>query len=212
MAGLNARDARIFRVTHRDNVPWLLEHGLHCNNSPARDPNFVSIGSAELIEKRTHRTVPLAPNGTLADYVPFYFTFYSIMMYNIHTGYQGVTKRPNDEIVILTCSVRRLAELDIRFVFYDGHAYMIESTCYNTITDLDKIDWKILRNRDFKNDPDDPGKKGRYQAEALVYQYLPASALLGIGCYNQEQANEIVKLVTARGLNLPVQVLPGWYF
>lgn len=212
MAGLNAQDARIFRITHRDNVPWLLEHGLHCKNSPTRDPNFVSIGSAELIEKRMHREVPLVPNGTLADYVPFYFTPNSVMMYNIHTGYQGVTKRPNEEIVILACSVHRLAELDIPFVFYDGHAYMIESTCYNTVADLDKIDWKILQNRDFKNDPDDPGKKGRYQAEALVYQHLPASALLGIGCYNQEQANKVVKLVTARGLNLPVQALPGWYF
>ncbi len=212
MAGLNPKDARIFRITHRDNVSWLLEYGLHCKNSPTRDPNFVTIGSVELIEKRTHRDVPLEPYGTLTDYVPFCFTPYSIMMYNIHTGYQGVTKRPNEEIVILTCSVHRLAELDIPFVFYDGHAYMFESTCYNAVANLDKIDWKILRNRDFKNDPDDPGKKGRYQAEALVYQHLPASALLGIGCYNEDVVNTVTETITAHGLELPVRAVPGWYF
>jgi hypothetical protein len=212
MAGLNPQDARIFRITHRDNVPWLLEHGLHCKNSLTQDPNFVSIGSVELIDKRSSCSVPLVPNGTLADYVPFYFTPYSIMMYNIHTGYQGVIKRPNEEIVILTCSIHRLAELKIPFVFYDGHAYMIESTCYNTVADLEKIDWKLLQNRDFKNDPEDPGKKGRYQAEALVYRYLPASALLGIGCYNQEQSDNIAATVTAQGLTLPVRAVPTWYF
>lgn len=212
MAKFNAKDARIFRITHRDNVPWLLENGLHCKNSSTQDPNFVSIGNAELIGKRTQRDVPLAPQGTLADYVPFYFTPFSIMMYNIHTGYQGVTKRRNEEIVILACSVPRLLELDISFVFYDGHAFMHESTCYNTAADLDKIDWKILRNRDFETDPEDLGKKGRYQAEALVYQHLPASALLGIGCYNQNQVDEVVTLVDAHGLTLPVRAMPKWYF
>jgi len=212
MAGLNAQDARIFRITHRANVPWLLEHGLHCKNSATRYPNFVSIGNADLIQKRTHRDVPLAPYGTLADYVSFYFTPYSIMMYNIHTGYQGVTKWPNDQIVILACSIPRLMELKIPFVFYDGHAYMLESTPYNQVADLMNIDWRILQTRDFGNDPDDPGKKGRYQAEALVYRHLPAAALLGIGCYNQEQAKEVARLVAAHELDLAVHTVPDWYF
>ena len=51
--------------------------------------------------------------------------------------------------------------------------------------------WKILQNRDFKHDPvNDPGKKERYQAEALIRDYLPIDALIGIGCYNaQVEAN-----------------------
>lgn len=212
MAGLNPDDARIFRITHINNVPWLLEHGLHCKNSTARDPYFVPIGSTELIGKRTHHEVERGPGVTLADYVPFYFTPHSIMLLNIKTGYQGVTKRPNDEVVILATSIHRLVELDIPFVFFDGHAYMKESTCYTDVADLDKIDWKILQARDFKNDPDDPGKKGRYQAEALVYQHLPTSALLGIGCYNSSAESRVTDLVRAQGLTIPVKAIPSWYF
>jgi len=212
MAGFNAEDARIFRITHRENVPWLLEHGLHCRNSPDHDPNFVSIGSAELIGKRQHCKVPLEPLGTLADYVPFYFTPHSIMMLNIKTGYHGITKRPNRDIVILACSIHRLVDLEIPFVFYDGHAYLNESTCYNDVSGLGNIDWEILKNRDFEGDPDDPGKKGRYQAEALVYQHLPASALLGIACFNKNVVAEVQAAVEAQGLEIPVKALPKWYF
>ena len=83
---LTAQKALIFRITHRDNVRWMLRNGLHCRNSAKRDPRFVSIGNQELIDKRNERQVPVAPGGTLSDYVPFYFTPFSPMLLNIKTG------------------------------------------------------------------------------------------------------------------------------
>ncbi len=80
---LNAQKALIFRVTHRRNVSWLLENGLHCRNSQTKDPSFVSIGNPDLIEKRLLRAVPIPPGGTLADYGPNYFTTISPMLLNI---------------------------------------------------------------------------------------------------------------------------------
>ncbi len=212
MAGLNATDARIFRITHIDNVPWLLKNGLHCKNSEEQDPGFVSIGSAELIQKRVHRKVECGAGGTLADYVPFYFTPYSIMMYKISTGHGGVIHHPNEKIVVLTSSIHRLVKEDIPFVFYDGHAYMEESSCYTSVDDLDKIDWSLLHSRSFSRDPDDPGKLGRYQAEALVHEYMPATALQGIGCYNSGAAKIVADHVAEQGLDVPVKAVKGWYF
>ena len=49
----------------------------------------MEIGNPDLIDKRTHRIVPAPPGGTLSDYVPFYFTLYSPMLYNIKTGMEG---------------------------------------------------------------------------------------------------------------------------
>ena len=51
---LNPEKALIFRITHIDNVPWLLDHGLHCRNGGLTDPSFRSIGNPELIDKRRH--------------------------------------------------------------------------------------------------------------------------------------------------------------
>ncbi len=69
-----------------------------------------------------------------------------------------------------------------------------------------------MQARDFKRDPDDPAKFERYQAEALVYQHMPVSALLGVVCYTPALKQNIEQQVAARGLNLAVYARPGWYF
>lgn len=91
MNPLSPEKALIFRITHIANVPWILENGLYCRSAAEQDPRFVEIGNPDLIDKRKHRVVPAPPGGTLSDYVPFYFTPYSPMLYNIKTGWRGIT-------------------------------------------------------------------------------------------------------------------------
>jgi hypothetical protein len=64
----------------------VLQHGVHCGNSATRSGEWVSIGNQELIDKRAHWPVATAPGGVLNDYVPFYFTPFSVMMRNINTA------------------------------------------------------------------------------------------------------------------------------
>ncbi len=71
---LNSDKALIFRIVHCDNLPWILENGLHAKNGGKLDPTFRNIGNPDLIDKRSRRIVPIPPGGTLSDYVPFYFT------------------------------------------------------------------------------------------------------------------------------------------
>jgi ssDNA thymidine ADP-ribosyltransferase, DarT len=208
---LNPDRALIFRITHRDNLPWILDHGLHASNGPILDPNFRNIGNLDLIDKRSRRVVRVGPGGTLSDYVPFYFTPFSIMMFNIHTGY-NVRQVPNEEVVILVSSLRRLAELGVPFVFTDQHAYPLMANYFTDLKDLDRLDWRLLNRRDFKHDPDDPGKKERYQAEALVWKHLPIEALLGICCYACAVDEEIKAELAKRSLKMQTNVQRGWYF
>ena len=210
--GLNPGKALIFRVTHIDNVPWILRNGLHCKNSNVRDPNFVGIGNPELIERRAGRRVPVLPGGTLSDYVPFYFTPFSMMMYNIRTGYGGIRQFPNSEIVIMVSSLRDLAERGVVAVFSDRHAYLQTAQFFRSLEDLDKIDWGILQRRDFKKDVDDPEKTARYQAEALVHRHLPVDHLAGIVCWSQKEQRILERQREESGLALKVLARPNWYF
>ena len=118
---LTAENALIFRITHKDNLPWILSNGLHCRNSSSRDSNFVNIGMTDLIDKRIPWVVPRKPGGALSDYVPFYFTPRSMMAFNIHTG-RGVRQRDNVEIIILVTSLVRLCEQGVPFLITDKHA------------------------------------------------------------------------------------------
>ena len=209
---LSPTKALIFRIIHRDNLPWILDNGLHARNGKVFDPNYRNIGNPDLIDKRSRRVVPVGPGGTLNDYVPFYFTPFSIMMYNIKTGFGGIPKVPNEEIVILVSSLFKLSELGIPFVFTDSHAYVQMANYFTALDCLDKIDWALLNRRDFKNDPEDPGKKERYQAEALVWKYVPLGAIMGIGCYTSAVKGWVEGHVEQRGLTVKTSVQANWYF
>ncbi len=209
---LSPQKALIWRIVHRDNLPWILENGLHCGNSAVKAPGWVQIGNPELIEKRANHPVPLPPGGLLNDYVPFYFTPFSPMLRNIHTGWGGIRKRPNEEILILVSSLHHIAALGLRFLFTDSHAYYQWANFYDDLADLGKIDWPLLQRRDFKRDPEDPAKFERYQAEALIHRHLPVSGLRGIVCYTEALQQRIEREVQARKLNLPVHARSGWYF
>lgn len=209
---LKPEKALIFRITHRDNVPWLLDNGLHCRNSGIVDPKFVTIGNLDLIDRRQHRVVPIPPGGTLSDYIPFYFTPYSPMMLNIKTGYGGIRQRTNDEIVILIGSLHNLQEQQVDFIFTDRHAYLQAAQFSSDLSDLNQIDWEILQKRDFKRDSNDPEKIERYQAEALIHGNLPISALLGMVCYDSKNKAWIDDQVNQRDLNLKIVAKPDWYF
>lgn len=214
MSALSPEKALIFRVTHIDNVPWILANGLHCRNSGVFDPHYCEIGNPDLIAKRARRVVPIPPGGTLSDYVPFYFTPYSPMLLNIKTGYGGLKQTPMPDIVITVSSLRILAEQNIPFVFTDRHAYLrtADDSYSNNLADLDRIDWKILQARDFRRDPNDPGKLERYQAEALVHRHVPIAALAGIGCHGPAQEARLGELVQNAGLSLKVIARPNWFF
>jgi hypothetical protein len=209
---LNAQKALIWRIVHRDNVPWILQNGIHCRSSPKQDPDYVNIGNPDLINKRASRIVPIPPGGVLNDYVPFYFTPFSPMLLNIKTGYGGIRQRNNDEIVIFVSSLHRLTELKIPFIFTDRHAYTPLAKFFSDSGALDSVDWDLLQRRDFKRDPDDPIKVERYQAEALVHGHVPLTALLGVICHNDAVRGTTAQLAKDHGAKLDVVARPGWYF
>lgn len=209
---LNPEKALIWRIVHRDNIPWILANGLHCSNSPIQYANWVQIGSPELIEKRQQHPVPVGTKGVLSDYIPFYFTPFSPMLLNIKSGRGGVLQRDNDEIVILVSSLHHLHQQHIPFVFTTSHAYYQWTEFYTDLSDLHKIDWSILQTRNFKRDMDDPAKFERYQAETLIYQHCPAEALLGMMCYNESVKNQLEYWLQQAKINIPVHVKRGVYF
>jgi len=167
---LNQEKALIFRIIHRNNLDDVLANGCRCR-SAATGQKYVEIGNQELIQRRVGRQIPCGPGGTLNDYVPFYFTPYSPMLYNIKTGYGGVPKKPISEILILVSGLPKLKEMSIPFVFSDRHAYLKTALFSDDLADLNRITWPVLQERNFRKDDLDRFEK--YQAEALVHRHVP---------------------------------------
>jgi ssDNA thymidine ADP-ribosyltransferase, DarT len=205
---LKPEQAYIFRIIHRRNLPDLLDHGCLCRNC-VQSLSYVDIGNQELIARRNERQVPCAPHGTLSDYVPFYFTPYSPMLYNIKTGY-GVPQQPISDILILVSSLRLIASKGIPFVYSDRHAYLRTALFANELSELAlRIAWKALQDRDFSKSDVDRFEK--YQAEALVYKHVPLDAMHAIMCHNDSVKADVEKAAVDKGINIKTVTRPSWY-
>lgn len=79
----------IYHITPINNLTGILAAGgLNCNSTLRRDRTaYTNIAHDHIQDRRSHTFVPLAPGGTLHDYVPFYFAPRSPMLYSIATGY-----------------------------------------------------------------------------------------------------------------------------
>ncbi len=209
---LNPDKALIFRIVHVDNLPWLLRHGLPCRNSPEQHPHYRVIGNPDLIERRQYREIPMAPGGTLSDYVPFYFTPWSPMLYNIKTGYGGIERRANQDIAIIVTSLPRLDELGLDYVVSDRHAYLNVANFFRDQARLAELPWNDWRNRHFQRDHEDPDRFERYQAEALVHGTVPVEAFLGVVVYTGQVKEQVEQSATKMALKIAVHARPGWYF
>lgn len=83
---------------------------------------------------------------------------------------------------------------------------------FTDLNDLGQVDWDLLNRRDFRHDPDDPGKKERYQAEALIWKHLPVQGLLGICSHSEVVDREIKQELAKREIEMQTVVKRDWYF
>ncbi len=202
--------ALAFRILHMDNIPDALRIGARSITSAATNQAYVPIGNSDIIEKRKKKAVTAPPGGVLADYVPFYFSPRSMMLFNILTGY-SVTKRRPDEIAILVTSVPHLVKRQTAFVFSDGHALMAQTKFFNDPGELHRIDWDILRRSDSMKSDSDPGKSQRYQAELLVHDRVEVADLLGLACFDGTSRAKLERVASEAGVTITVRERPKWY-
>jgi hypothetical protein len=106
------------------------------------------------------------------------------MLYVIRNGYQ-VVRLPQEEIIYLISSVSKIQELGCRFVFSDGHGYAIITRWFNNTDGFSELDWETIYSYQWHDTPDDTDRKRRKQAELLIVNEIPLTAIQKIVTYNQ---------------------------
>lgn len=95
--------------------------GLQSRAGLKSEADYIPIGNEEIIDRRMSKRVPIGSGGSYGDYIPFYFTPYSIMMHNIVTGY-NVPQLARKDIVIVVASLVDLENTGYDYVFTNQHA------------------------------------------------------------------------------------------
>lgn len=207
---------RIYHITHVTNLASILQRGgILCDRScNAGNVQTQQIGYAHIKQRRMARVVPLPPQGTLGDYVPFYFAPRSPMLYTIERrntpGYQEGQRR----IIHLVSSIETVqaARPPVTWLFTDGHADMQYSNFFSSVDDLDKVDWPLMTARFWNDTSADGDRKRRRQAEFLVHQFFPWNLVETVGVIDQNLADEAEQVLQTAAHHPEVRIERAWYY
>lgn len=193
-------------MTHVDNIPHILHHGITHRNSQKANPNYIPIGDSSLIGNRNTKEV-LVTNGlegygsfetiTIGNFIPFYFGLRTPMLYVIQKGGNFVPKvTPPEEIIYCVSSLQKIIDEGMVFFFTDGHATNNLTTFYNRekIYEVDTlVDLKAANLKYWKSDLDLDLKR-RKESELLVANDVPNSCIIGYICYNETVRTKLLNM------------------
>lgn len=205
----------VCHFTHIDHLATIIEHGLLCD-SRAHEVGLLTAeaGEPRIKQRRARRAVPLDPGGVVADYVPFYFSSRSPMLYSIqHGGVPGFTGDAHD-LVYLRSSVETLIDFGLPLVFTDRNAALRITRHADQVGELDDlVDWQVMRARMWNNTDQDPDRVERRMAECLVHGRVPWEAFTEISVYDAARQERVLAILgRVGGHHPPVSVVPKAYF
>lgn len=215
----------IFHITAIDNLASIAQAGalLSKNLVLAQGIGIADIAYGQIQGRRSVTNVPIAPGGTLHDYVPFYFAPRSPMLMTINSGNVEGCDYRQDDIVHLVTHAQAINDAGHRFVFSDFHAALPIADFFDDLACLDKIDWPI-----FFEPPLIQGyckywfsshtsarhvrRQETRMAEFLVHEQLPVGAISEIGVKSAQGEARIRAALGGACWQPPIRVVPGWYF
>lgn len=162
----------LFHMTHIDNLPSILKHGLLAHNNSHKK---VDISDCDVNNRRS-RKEPIY-NKSIHSYVPFYFNPKNNML----------SRRRNiqDDIVILVFKKELLLKQGT--IFTDSNASTDRAEFYNNLKDLKKLNFKCIYTKGYYSGYEDGANKR--MAEVLVQDYVSSNHIEAIICNNFRTKN-----------------------
>jgi hypothetical protein len=209
------RPTPIYRIMHIDSLAVCLQRGgLYASNTEPNDGLvYHTIHNTEIQTVRHEREIPCGHGGTVHDYVPFYFGPRSPMLYQLHTGWVEGYNEGQEPIIYLVSTVEEVVYRNLNFVFSNGHGIALFTDWFDDLQDLGEVDWDAAYAQVWRDTNNEPDRQRRKQAEFLVYQFCPLTAITEIGVVNQTIKGRIEAMMQEyQDLNIPVNIRRNWYY
>lgn len=212
MAGLDT--IFLYRMTHIDNVPHILTHGIVHESSPDANAAFVSIGDSSLINHRKDRIVATVGGSEirLGDFIPFYFGVRMPMLYIIQHGFNSVQARRPEEIIYVVLPLTALSSTGNELYFSDGHAtdgltQFYEAEHLSRLPEL--LHWDAIKSRLWSGADVPTDTKRRKQAELLIKGDISPALIHGFLCYDDSAKRRLVGMGISECM---IKVFPKAYY
>jgi len=211
---IDLKNIWVYRIIPINNLKHNLRDGLHCKKAGKADNGFVTIGSQDVITRRDTAIVKCYPDTVVNDYVPFYFSVRTPMLFNIKTGH-GVPPFPQEDIIYLCCKLEELATENFQWCYTNGNAAAAITKFYKKLQQIeDKVDWRSVLTNDFRdeNADGDEDRVRKKHAEFLVKNHVPVEFIKGIAVLNEAKQKEVEKVLKKLKLTIEVKINPKQKF
>ncbi|MGC5377422.1 type II toxin-antitoxin system toxin DNA ADP-ribosyl transferase DarT [Micromonospora sp. DT68] len=204
--------------THVGNLPAILSTGRLIAGNAVGDRLATNVGAPDIKASRRQRVVTCPPGGSVANYVPFYFAPRSPMMYRIAREHQdgkvGCYPDGDDPLVYMVSSLDRVHEAGLRWVASDGNCAASLTRFSSNVEEMaELVDWALMRERIWKNLPEDPDRVRRRMAELLVHREFPLDLLAGYVVRTPARQQQLRRVLRDAGIiDAYVDVRPDWYY
>lgn len=199
----------LYHLTHINNLQSILQQGNLWSHALVRKNaiSYKDVANQDVQTRRERTKIPIGVVGSLHEYVPFYFAPRSPMLYAL-----CMQQIPQNDIVYFMTNKEMIQQYCSSFVFTDAHAIRRLTNFYTQLSDLNKIDWELMKASQWADTDDDPNRKARRQAEFLVYNEVPLSACLGFAVYSNPAKRKVEEMLQDADITLPVAVRKSFYF
>ena len=188
----------LYHLTHVDNMPSILDHGLLSHNDAhARGLMMEDLSDPGVQDRRADLRLDDRP---LHDYVCLYFNPRNPMLFK---------RRVHQDDIVILCLDRQLLEQSWAF-FTDGNAAGDATEFFADPRDLAKLDWDCIQG-EYWNDSED-GKRKRC-AEILVPHAIPFDEVRRVCVRTDSTQTRLSEWMSAAGRQeTPIRLDRGMYF
>lgn len=208
---------KIYHITHLDNLTQIAVGGVLLSDAQrlAQKMNCHIVGMSSIkIRRLMALDVSCHPGTKVGQYVPFYFSPRSVMLYLLHRGnhpdldYRG----GQHPIVHLVADLRRAAgwaESNNRpWAFSTCNAGAGYAVFCKSLDDLVQVNWPAVAATHWQ----DPVVKEGKQAEFLMYESFPWELIERIGVLDAGVKSKVEAAIHSAGHKPVVTVERGWYY
>lgn len=207
---LDLAKTALYHITDVDNLVSIARGGLLSDaNLAANGGPPVAIGYDNIKRRRMFETrVDCAGNRFVGEFVPFYFCPRSVMLYTVNKGRTGRPEGCQKTILHLVTTVAAAIGTGRQWTYSDGNAGAAYPNFFDDVEGLEtNLNWAAIRER-----ANWSPVKGEKSAEFLVADAFPWSAIVAIGCYNNEIAGRVNALCAPQRYQPRILVRPNWYY
>lgn len=203
-------DHSVYHITHIDNLAGIIAADALWSDAQRIKKGFASanIGYSHIKARRLRRPITVSERGMLGDYVPFNFCPRSIMLYVVSQGHADYAAG-QQPIIHLVSSVDTIVASGRPWAFTDIHADLGYASQFDSLDDLDEVDWGVMPVRQWGGDSE---LKEKRQAEFLVYDWCPWNAIVEIGVINDAMAVKVQAALATVAHKPNVVVHHDWYY